>query len=964
MADARWQRQWDIFHAALEYDENEREAYVRGATDDSALIDDVLALLSAHAGTDALLDRPPLVGAMAELDAESLVGEAVGPYVVRRVIGEGGMGVVYEAEQREPVARHVALKLIKLGMNTREVVARFQQERQALAVMNHPNIAKVHDAGATDDGRPYFVMELVQGMPVTRFCDQERLGTRERLELCIQVLDGIQHAHQKGLIHRDIKPSNVLVARGEGGRAELKIIDFGIAKATDPRAAEQTLFTVAGRLIGTPAYMSPEQASLDGAGVDTRSDVYSVSVLLYELLTGAVPFPTESLLSAGYAEMQRIIREDDPPSPSRRLGSFDAATLTGVAGSRHTEPRSLAREIAGDLDWIVMKGLEKDPARRYESAAAFAADLQRFLGDLPVAARPPSRSYRLRKFVRRHTVGVAASALAAVALLAFTATTVWQSRQLAAALDTAQVEQRKAERVTTFLIDLLAESDPGNALGRDVTVREVLDEGAARLKTEMADEPAIRAAVLIQMAEIYRELGDYDNAEALLDLAEVALPAAETASRVELWQVRANLLHDRGDGDAAADWYRRTLAAQRELDAQHRNVVRVLDDLGVLQIDESDYAGAVKTLGEAVDLGRRLWPDGDAQLVAALGSLAYANYQAGHNAVAGEQFAEAVAMHRRLSAEVTLEYAYLLSNYGNFQRAQGQATAAVATLEEVAAIYRDVLGDEHPYYATSLINLGSAYRAAGRLEDAERAASESVRLHEALFDGPHPNKASAWYQLGTVQFARARYAQAEENFRNVLAVDRATLGDDHPYVLSDMEQIAVALKQQGRLDEAESLQRQVLDGRVAALGAGHPDVAGAHLNLSGILGLKNDAAGSIDHAERALATLDGETEASTTLTAAQAALGAAYHVAGRYADAVGVYRELLDVHRRTLPENHPNIALALHGIGMAQLELGAPAIAELEEALAIREAAQGAGHPDTERTRDALRRSRRAAGRH
>ncbi|MDZ7644385.1 MAG: serine/threonine-protein kinase [Woeseiaceae bacterium] len=649
------------------------------------------------------------------------------------------------------------------------------------------------------------------------------------------MLDGIQHAHQKGLIHRDLKPSNVLVYRDDSGDARLKIIDFGIAKATDPRAAAQTLFTVAGRLVGTPAYMSPEQATLEGTGVDTRSDLYSASVLLYELLTGAVPFPSESLLSAGYAEMQRIIREDDPPPPSRRLESLDAATLTGVAAARGSQVRTLQHEVAGDLDWIVMKGLEKDPARRYDSAAAFAADLRRFLDNLPVAARPPSSMYRLRKFVHRHTVAVAAAGFALIALVGFTASTLWQARELTVALESTRVEQRKAEQVTRFLIDLLAESDPGNALGRDITVREALDKGADRLRSELTGEPHIRAAVLIQMAEIYRELGDYDNAEALLGLVDDTLAtvsAPQVESLVELHQVRANLQHDRGDLAAARVNYLASIEAQRTLEPLHANVVRSLEDLGVLHIDEGDYGAAIARLEEAVDVGRRLWPNGHVLLATSLGSLAYASYQAGRNAEAAALFEQAVAMHRGLSSDGTPELAYVLSNYGNFHRSAGNADESIALLTEVAAIYREVHGEEHPYYATSLINLGSAYNAAGRLEDSERTARDSIRLLEKLFAGPHPNKASAYYQLGAAQAALGRYADAEASFRLVLKVDRAMLGDDHPYVFSDLEQLAVTLKRQDRIGEAEQLQRQALEGRIAVLGPEHPDVAGAP-DLSG-----------------------------------------------------------------------------------------------------------------------------------
>ncbi len=328
-------------------------------------------------------------------------GTIIGRYKLLQQIGEGGMGVVYMAEQQGPVIRKVALKIIKLGMDTKEVIARFEAERQALALMDHPNIAKVFDAGATDSGRPYFVMELVQGIPITRFCDEAKLDTRHRLELFSQVCSAIQHAHQKAVIHRDIKPSNVLVTL-IADQPVPKVIDFGIAKSTQQRLTEKTLFTQFQQFVGTPAYMSPEQASLSGLDVDTRSDIYALGVLLYELLTGKTPFDPKSLLSAGYEEMRRIIREVEPPKPSTRLSTMQGQELATTAKQRQADPKKLGLLIRGDLDWIVMKALEKDRTRRYGGASNFATDIRRYLAQEPVSAVPPSFGYRFRKFVRRN----------------------------------------------------------------------------------------------------------------------------------------------------------------------------------------------------------------------------------------------------------------------------------------------------------------------------------------------------------------------------------------------------------------------------------------------------------------------------------------------------------------------------------------------------------------------------------
>ena len=373
----------------------------------------------------------------------------IGRYKLLQQIGEGGFGTVWMAEQMEPVSRRVALKIIKLGMDTREVMARFEQERQALAMMDHPNIAKVLDAGATDKGRPFFVMELVKGMPITQYCDEAGLGTRERLALIGDVCSAINHAHQKGIIHRDIKPSNVMVTQ-HGDKPVVKVIDFGIAKATQGKLTDKTLFTRFEQFIGTPVYMSPEQASTSGLDIDTRSDIYALGVLLYELLTGKPPFDAKSLASAGYEEMRRIIREVEPAKPSSRISTMAGEERTLLAKVRHIEPDKLHRLVEPDLDWIVMKAIEKDRSRRYETANGFAEDIRRYLANEPVSAAAPSVAYFFRKFARRHRASLGLAALIAVVLVAATGISAWQAKlAITAKKETAdalgEVKKGKAE---------------------------------------------------------------------------------------------------------------------------------------------------------------------------------------------------------------------------------------------------------------------------------------------------------------------------------------------------------------------------------------------------------------------------------------------------------------------------------------------------------------------------------------
>ena len=404
-----------IFAEALDKDSPQARAeYLESACgSDSALRARVENLLRSHEHAGGFLRKPP--AATLDEPARERPGTVIGPYKLLQQIGEGGMGVVYMAEQQKPVRRRVALKIIKPGMDSQQVIARFEAERQALAMMDHPNIARVLDAGCTESGRPYFAMELVQGIPITQYCDDKQLSPQERLELFVQVCHAVQHAHQKGIIHRDLKPSNVLVMIYDS-KPIPKIIDFGVAKALHQQLTEKTMFTQFGAIVGTLEYMSPEQAEMDAMGTDTRSDIYSLGVLLYELLTGTTPMDGTKLRSLGYAEMLKTIREVDPPKPSTRL-SQSAHDVASISAKRHTEPRRLQKLVAGDLDWIVMKCLEKDRTRRYETANGLAMDIQRHLQDEAVTACPPGQLYKLQKLVRRNKLACMAAACVMLALV-------------------------------------------------------------------------------------------------------------------------------------------------------------------------------------------------------------------------------------------------------------------------------------------------------------------------------------------------------------------------------------------------------------------------------------------------------------------------------------------------------------------------------------------------------------------
>src|SRR5271154_1433286 len=437
----------------------------------------------------------------------------IGPYRLLQLLGEGGMGEVWLAEQKTPIHRTVALKLIKAGMDTKAVVARFESERQARALMDHPSIARVFDAGSTAEGRPYFVMEYVPGLPITEYCDKHRLTVKERLELFLQVCDGVQHAHQKAIIHRDLKPSNVLVVE-QDSKPVPKIIDFGLAKATAQRLTDKTMFTELGVIRGTPEYMSPEQADQSEQNIDTRTDVYSLGVILYQLLVGALPFDAKAMRTAGFEEILRKIREEEPPKPSTKIRSMGEASAAS-AEKRNEEPRSFAQHLRGELDWITMKALEKDRTRRYGAVSELAADLFRYLRNEPVVAGPATAAYRMKKYAVRHRIALGAAAGLVLLLAGFVVVQAAELRRITAERNRADRERDRATHVTDFMTSMFKVSDPGEARGNSITAREILDEASAEIDTGLAQDPELQAQMMHVMGDVYRNLGLFPRAQLL-----------------------------------------------------------------------------------------------------------------------------------------------------------------------------------------------------------------------------------------------------------------------------------------------------------------------------------------------------------------------------------------------------------------------------------------------------------------
>jgi serine/threonine protein kinase len=611
-----------LFAAALQKaSATERRAFLDEAcAGDSRLRRRLERLLAADAETRGVLDdgrdAAAVLGAykpQPPLAAEQLFA---GRFKLLRKLGEGGMGEVWLADQTEPVRRRVALKVIRPALGSDRLLARFEAERQALALMDHPNIGKVLDAGVAD-GRPFFVMELIEGVPITSYCDQARLPLRERLGLFVPVCQAVQHAHTKGVIHRDLKPPNILVTHYDG-RPVPKVIDFGVAKATGPRLGGSGARTEVGTIVGTLEYMSPEQAEVNDLDVDTRSDVYALGVLLHELLTGGVPFPRERLRSVPLTEMLRIIREVEAPRPSARLSASE--TLPAVAAARRTGPRKLVSQVRGELDWIVMKCLDKERGRRYETADGLARDVVRYLADEPVEASPPSTAYRLKKFLRRHRGPVLAAAVIFLLLVGGIAGTTAGLKlasdrlaQLEAEKERADEEAGIARAVDDFVQkDLLGQADvgnqPGGARDRNVTVRELLDRAAGGLETRFGGRGRTEAAIRLTLGRAYQAVGEYAKAQKHLErslaLLEEKLGPGHRDT-LESMQHLASLHHDRREYGKAELLYRQVLEARRaELGADHPDTLQTLSDIGVVYLDRGWYDRAEPLLKDVLEARR------------------------------------------------------------------------------------------------------------------------------------------------------------------------------------------------------------------------------------------------------------------------------------------------------------------------------------------------------------------------
>ena len=912
MSHDHWEKVKHVFGAAIDLSIADRPAYLDAACGaDRALRNEVESLLAQHvqderSGPTFRGDTPA-----SAMQHEDRPGAVIGPYTLIEQIGEGGFGSVFIAQQDKPVRRKVAVKIIKLGMDTRQVIGRFEAERQALAMMDHPGIARVYDAGATPTGRPYFVMELVNGRAVTEYCDAEGLDIRRRVEVFISICQAIQHAHQKGLIHRDIKPSNVLVAKVDD-RPAVKVIDFGIAKATGDEQPLHTQVTDAKQMIGTPKYMSPEQAG-SGLDIDTRTDVYSLGILLYELLTGATPLDSVRLRSAPYEELQRLIRDVEPPRPSTRVNLLRDASIGLLASSsgghktpdssevrlrtpslqqaasshaegqalspvggdqtdadqisrlRQTDPAKLVRTLRGDLDWIVMKAIEKDRTRRYASVSEFAADLVRYLHNEPVTAGPPGARYRMRKFVRRHAKILAVVAMVAVAVIVGaigTATAMFRAQraerlatarlgEVEAARDDAEqaalkesaqrekaeeseraalAEAEKRDQISAFLEDMLRGVGPGVARGRDTALlQEILEQTEQRIERELKDQPDVEGEIRSVIAEVYRDLGMLAQSE---DNQRLALAALRRA---------------RGE--------------------THRDVATALCSLGVLRTDRGDLEDAEKYLNESL------------------------------------------AMRRSLFGEENGEVAVTLRYLGELQRLRGSLGPAEERLRDCVKMMRAYRSDEPHHVAGALSGLANVLLDQGKYAEAVSVLRESIEIQRAMWSDNHPMLARSLSNLATALYYTVNHADAEPIAREALAMRRRILGEDHADTASSKGSLSLVLNALGQLEESEQLVREQIATLEKSFGADSVDVAVPMLNLAAYLRDRGAHEEAAPYFEKSISILRERLGPDhPRLAGALSALVASLFMTKNYAAAEKAGREQMAIEVKSIPADHPNAA--------------------------------------------------------
>lgn len=941
---ARWERVCAVLDAVLEAPARARQRVLaEECGGDSDLRHEVEVLLATQSGTDARLDSPVLdwAGELLDDDDEPLsdltAGDAIGPYRVVRELGRGGMGTVWLAERGDgEFEQHVAVKLLKRGLDSDAILARFLEERRILARLQHPNIAHLLDGGVTEHGRPYFAMEWVEGEPITDWCDSRRLGVRERITVFCSVLEAVQHAHQRLIVHRDLKPTNVLITPS----GDVKLLDFGIAKVLDSeegRAESATLTRLGWRML-TPDYAAPEQ--LRGDAVTTATDIYALGILLHELLTGQRPKFSVGRDGDAADEAPRVT-----PRPSRQV-SDEAAPQRGTSRER------LRRTLRGDLDTVVRKALHSDPARRYRSADAFREDLQRYLDAQPVQARPDSAWYRGRKFVARHRLGVAAAILLALSLAGGLLTTAWQARRAQSQTREAQHQAQRAEAVKEFLVGLMQLSNPQSWRGEEVTAQTLLDTGASRVDEETAGDPELHAELLVVFGELYLSRGQLERAEELIrrSLEERReLFGADHQAYADSLYMWAFLRYQQGDWEGSERAITRSVEIFRRKLGDHPHTATALGGLAVVRLASGDRDEAIRLRREALAMHRKTVGSMHKAVAHDLQELGTMLVAQGRYAEAEPILEEAMEIRRELHGERSAGYATALNGYARLLAARGDHRQAAVIYGETVDIYREA-GDEWYMLPTGLSNQGLSLCDLGQYEQAEPLLREALAIRRQYRPAGHHDIGLSLSNLGRCLMDAGRPVEAEPLLRQAVGILEDDAGPRHERTLGTVQSLGEVLYMQDRLEDAETVLRRAHDGFHARFGADHPKTAMSLQALAHVQMRRGERRSALAAGRKAFATtrrvhgLDHPRTASAAVALATLELEAQ-----RWQEAEQLLRQILPVLEGYAGDSGPKTLKArmLYGVALTHLDRLDEAARTLRAVVEERRAVSGAAAPPT-----------------
>ena len=877
-----WDQVKEILALALEQSPEERTGFVRQACgEDSAVRAEVESLLSYHGRADTLLEDSPAANVLS-FPAEVMVGKRIGAYRIVREIGQGGMAVVYLGERDDQNYRkRVAIKMVKPGIGTEQVLRRFLNERQTLAALDHSNIVKLLDGGSTEDGLPYLVMEYVEGIPIDQYCDRNQLSVDDRLRLFRDVCSAVQYAHQNLVIHRDLKPGNILIT-SEGLP---RLLDFGIAKLLNPECFQTPLITQTAWRPMTPGYASPEQVR--GDTVTSATDVYSLGVLLYEILTGYLPY---RVADNTWREIERLVCEEEPPRPSMRV-SADRARLKATAETRKAEPKQLVRLLRGDLDWITMKALEKDLGRRYATASELSADIGGHLSHEPVLARPASATYRARKYVRRHPLGVTVAAGLVLLLAGFAVTQSFQLRRITR-------ERDRANRVIGFMEGMFKVLDPSEARGSSITAREILDTASNNIDVGLAQDPELQAEMMYVMGDVYKGLGLFPRAQLLFerstDIRRRVL-GPENGETLRSMDGLAWILNQEGHAAEAEKLQRETVATRRRVFGEENlDTLKSTSNLAWTLDREGHYAEAEKLDRKVLAIRRRVVKTEDRDTLATMNNLAATLGHEGHYAEAERLKRAILDIRQRTLGPDHPDTLTSMNNLAFTLQQEGHYAEAEKLQRETLNVQRRILGPEHPDTLRSMNNLANTLVHESHVADGVQLQREALSTKQRVLGPEHQDTLWAMNELALGLQGEGQYSEAEKLQQQTLKIQRRVLGPERPNTLSTMASLAATLNKEGRYSEAEDLQRQTVEAMRRVLGPEHPNT---------------------------LVTTDG--------------LAQTLDREGRYDEAERLARETLEIQRRVLGTEHPETAGTTYDLAciLARSGRSGEAISVLGEAI-------------------------------